>query len=87
MQERELKELIAKTIREVLYEILKSDVSDERSSAGRLMRALLIKADTKPQIEAQEALLFALWSDECKYDSNQIQKILDKLDQILAKLP
>lgn len=102
MEKRELKALIAETVREVLYEILKPDASNEQFNAERLRRAIIIRAkktdlDTltvstplttmEPQIAAQETLLLALWNDECEYDSNQIQKISDKLDKILAKLP
>ncbi len=56
MEKRELKELIAETVREVLYELLKSDASNEQFSAERLRRAILIrakKAEMGPQIEAQ----------------------------------
>jgi len=98
MDKRELKALIAETVREVPYEILKSDASNKQFNAERLRRAILIRAKKtepetpltitmEPQIEAQEALLLALWNDGCEYDSNQIQQISDKLDKILAKWP
>lgn len=89
MDKAEVKELISETIKEVLHEILRSYVSDERFGSKKVRLGVLITEtpEIRAKIEEGKALLFGLWTDECKYDSKQIEQLSKKLDQILNKLP